>query len=51
MNNKDNNTEETARARQMKFVDENIDTMKLSTILAQVRYILILIVYVEEQID
>ena len=36
----------------MKFVDESIDTLKLSTLLAQVKYILILIkISVEKQID
>ena len=46
-----NNTQETARARQIKFVDKRIDVLKLSTLLAQVIYILILLVNVERQLD
>ena len=44
-----NNTKETERVRQLKLVDESIDSLKLSTLLAQVKYNLILIVNAEKQ--
>ena len=46
-----NNTSETARARQLKLVDGSTDTLKGSTLLAQVIYIPTLIVIVEKQMD
>ena len=46
-----NNTQETARVRQIKLVDESIDSLKLSTLLGQVKYILILMVTVGKQLD
>ena len=45
------NTWETARARHIKLVDKSIDAFKLSTLLAQVKHILIWIVNVEKQPD
>ena len=44
-----NITQETARARKIKFVDESIDTLKLSTLLALVRYILMFIVNIKNK--
>ena len=46
-----NNTLKTARKRQIKLVDENIEAFKLSTLLPQVKYDLILKVNVEKQPD
>ena len=46
-----NNPQETTRVRQIKLVDESSDSLKLSTLLAQVKYILILLVNVEKQPD
>ena len=42
---------ETTRVRYRKLVDMSIDTLKLSTLLAQVKHNLILIVNVEKQPD
>ena len=47
----DNNTLETARARKIKLVDESTVAVKLSTLIEQVKYILILIVIIEKQLD
>ena len=44
------NTQEIARARQIRFIDERIVDLKLSTLLPQVKYILILVVNAEKQL-
>ena len=46
-----NNTQKTAIARQIKIVVESIDSLKLSTLSTQVKYILTFIVNVEKQPD
>ena len=50
-NKANNNTWETTRARQIKFIDENIDGLQLSTFLPQTKYNLIVIVKTENQPD
>ena len=46
-----NNAIITVRVRQIKLVDESIDSLKLTTLLGQVKYNLILIVIAEKQPD
>ena len=42
---------QTSRARQLSLVDESINSLKLSTLLGQVKYILILIVNFKKHPD
>ena len=47
----DNNTYKTTRARQIKLEDASIDTLKLTTLLAQIKHVLMLTVNVENPKD